>query len=65
VEQSLAAVATSRSTRASLASLREPDIEGMLVGIMRSKNGQAAEPDDDDDAELSTTCSVGTATSDG
>jgi eukaryotic-like serine/threonine-protein kinase len=65
VEQSLAAVPTSRSTRASLASLREPDIEAMLVGIMRSKNGQAAEPDDDDDAELSTTCSVGTATSDG
>ena len=64
VEQSLAAVPSSRSTRASLASLGEPDIEATLARITRSKNGQATEPDDDD-ADRTATYSVGTATSDG
>ncbi len=41
VEQSLAAVPSSRSTCASLAELREPDIEGTLARIIRGKNGQA------------------------
>ena len=37
---------SSRSTRASLAGLGEPDIEATLARITRSKNGQATEPDD-------------------
>ncbi len=65
MEQSLAAVPSSRSTRASLASLGEPDIEATLARITRNKNGEAALSDDDDDADRTTTNSVGTATSDG
>ncbi len=64
VEQSLAAVPSSRSTRASLAALGEPEIEKTLARITRGKNGQATEPDDDD-PEGTANYSVGTATSDG
>ncbi len=63
-EQSLAAVPSSRSTRASLAVLGEPDIEATLARITRGKNGDATEPDDDDPEGTAAYC-VGTATSDG
>jgi eukaryotic-like serine/threonine-protein kinase len=46
LEQSLAAVPSSRSTRASLASLREPAIEATLARITRSENGPATELED-------------------
>jgi len=64
-EQSLAAVPSSRSARASLAGLGEPDIEATLARITRNKNGQVTGADDDDDAGRTATYSVGTATSDG
>jgi tetratricopeptide (TPR) repeat protein/tRNA A-37 threonylcarbamoyl transferase component Bud32 len=64
VEQSLAAVPSSKSTRASLAGLGEPAIEATLERITRGKNGQATAPDDDE-AEHTAAYSVGTATSDG
>ena len=63
VEQSLAAVPSSQSTRASLAGLREPEIEATLARIAPSKNGSAAAPGDDDEADRTTNYSVGTATS--
>ncbi len=65
IEQSLAAVPSSRSTRASLAALCEPDIEATLARIGRGKNGHATEPDHVVSPEGTTTYSVGTATSDG
>jgi tetratricopeptide (TPR) repeat protein/tRNA A-37 threonylcarbamoyl transferase component Bud32 len=64
VEQSLAAVPSSRSTCDSLARLGEPEIGATLARVARSKNGHATEPDLDD-AERTTTYSVGRATSDG
>ena len=64
VEQSLAAVPSNRSTRASLAELGEPEIEATLARVTRSKNGQATDADDDD-PERTGTYSVGSATSDG
>ncbi|MGO9913266.1 MAG: protein kinase domain-containing protein [Isosphaeraceae bacterium] len=64
VEKSLAAVPASRSARASLAALGEPEIEATLARIARSKNGPATDADDDD-PERTGTFSVGSATSDG
>ncbi len=63
-EKSLAAIPSSRSTRASLAGLGEPDIGATLERVTRRKNGVATEPDADD-AEHTAAYSVGTATSDG
>ena len=48
VEQSLAAVPSNRSTRASLAALGEPEIEATLARVARSKNGPATDAEDDD-----------------
>ncbi len=64
LEQSLAAVASSRSTRASVAGLGEPEIEATIARVTRGKKGDATEPDVGD-SEGTVTCSVGTATSDG
>ncbi len=64
VERSLAAVPASRSTRAGLARLGEPEIEATLARAIRGKRFEATEPDDDD-AERTSTYSVGSATSDG
>ena len=64
VEQSLASVPSSRSTRASLVSLGEPGIEATLARITRGTNANATEPDLDD-AERTGTYSVGKATGDG
>ncbi len=64
VEQSLAAVPSSRSTRASLASLGEPGIEATLARITRGKNANATESDLDD-VDRTGTFSVGRATGDG
>jgi eukaryotic-like serine/threonine-protein kinase len=65
VDQSLAAVPSTRATRACLVELKEPEIEATLARVSRGKNSQRTELDDDDDAERTTTYSVGTATSDG
>jgi serine/threonine-protein kinase len=59
VEQSLAAVRAGRSTRESLAQIGDPDIEGTLARL-----GPALTLPDDD-ADLTATYSVGSATSDG
>ncbi len=64
VDESLAAVPSSRSTCASLAGLGEPDIEATLERMARAKNGPATEADDDD-SEGTATLSVGAPTSDG
>jgi len=64
VEKSLAAVPANRSTRASLAELGEPDIEATLARVARSKNGPAADAEDDD-PERTSSIAVGSATSDG
>ena len=64
VERSLAAVPASRSTRAGLSRLGEPEIEATLARAMRGKRLEGTEPDDDD-AESTSTYSVGSATSDG
>ncbi len=64
LEESLAAVPSSRSTRASLTALGEPDIEATLARVTRSKNGHDTEPGDGG-SEGTATYSVGTATSDG
>jgi eukaryotic-like serine/threonine-protein kinase len=61
VEQSLAAVPSSRSARASLADLGEPEIDATLARITRAKDGEVTDPDDDRTASYA----VGTATSDG
>jgi serine/threonine-protein kinase len=65
VEKSLAAVPANRSTRASLAELGEPEIEATLARVTRSKSGQAAEIDGDDDPDRTACVSLGAATSDG
>src|SRR5262245_58946563 len=59
VEQSLAAIPTGRSTRASLAQLGDPEIERTLA---RGRSG-SDEPDDDDEADPDRTgvYSVGTS----
>src|SRR5262245_56384690 len=49
VEKILAAVPASRSARASLAGLGEPDIEATLARVAPGANGQATEADDDPD----------------
>ena len=64
VEQSLAAVPSSRSTCDSLARLGEPEIGATLARVARSKNVHGTEPDLGD-AERTTTYSIGGATSDG
>jgi eukaryotic-like serine/threonine-protein kinase len=61
VEKSLAAVAASRSARARLAELGEPEIEATLARIAGDKDGTDTDPDDDRTASYA----VGTATSDG
>jgi serine/threonine-protein kinase len=63
VEKSLAAVRVNRSTRASLRTLGEPEIEASLAWVARSRDGQATQADDDPDRTSS--LSVGAATSDG
>jgi serine/threonine-protein kinase len=63
LEKSLASVPANRSTRASLAALGDPEIEGTLTRVTRNHNGHASEPDDDPDRTA--TLSVGAATSDG
>jgi serine/threonine-protein kinase len=67
VQQSLANVPTNRLTRASLAALREPEIEATLARVALPKNGEAAEidGDDDDDPDRTAGLSLGAATSDG
>jgi hypothetical protein len=62
VEKSLAAVPANHSTRASLAALREPEIEATLARVTRGKNGHATELDDDPDRTAA--LSIGAATSD-
>ena len=64
VAKSLAAVPASRSARASLAQLGEPEIEATLARVARSKNGQAIDAEDDDQ-DRTASYSVGSATSDG
>ena len=59
VERSLAAVPSSGSTRAGLAHLGEPEIEATLARAARGKRCEGTEPDDDD-AERTSTYSVGT-----
>jgi hypothetical protein len=63
VEKSLAAVPANHSTRAGLAALGEPEIEATLARVMRSKNGQATQADDDPDR--TTSLSVAASSSDG
>ena len=65
VEQSLAAVPTSRATRARLAALGEPAIEATLARVARARDGQATDFDGDDDPGRTAGLSVGAATSDG
>jgi eukaryotic-like serine/threonine-protein kinase len=61
VDKSLAAVAASRSARARLAELGEPEIDATLARIAGGKDGEATDPDDDRTASYA----IGTATSDG
>jgi eukaryotic-like serine/threonine-protein kinase len=61
VENSLAAVAASRSIRDGLAELGEPEIDATLDRITGGKVGEITDPDDDRTASYV----VGTATSDG
>ena len=63
VEKSLAAVPANHSTRASLATLGEPEIEATLARVTRNHNGQATRADDG--PECMATRSVGGSTGDG
>ena len=65
VQQSLAAVPTSRSTSRQLKCSRARHRGDARRHHAEQERPGRREPDDDDDAELSTTCSVGSATSDG
>jgi hypothetical protein len=62
VEHSLADVPSSRSTRASLASLGNPEALATLARIARSKNGPVSEPGDDDENRVPSRPSTDSAT---
>jgi len=61
VEKSLAEVPAGKSTRESLARIGDPDFEGTLSRVACSRSST----DDDDDADMTSSYAVGTATSDG
>jgi serine/threonine-protein kinase len=65
LEKSLAAVPANRAARASLASLREPEIDATLARVARNGNGQATDLDGHDDPDRTAGLSVGGSTGDG